>query len=60
MPAMRVVTKDDKIRVLRDGGLVASVQDSTYGSGYISIAEQNGGVILIDNVTLKVKIGNGN
>ena len=56
---MRVVAKDDKIRVFRDGGLVASVRDSTYGSGYISIADQNGGIILIDNVRLKVKIGNG-
>jgi hypothetical protein len=55
---MRVLVKNDKIKVFRDGELMVSVKDSTNTSGYITITEQNGGVILIDNITLKVKVGN--
>jgi hypothetical protein len=54
---MRVLVKDDKIKIFRDGILVIHVTDATYADGLVGLAEVNGAQILIDNLTLKIKTG---
>jgi hypothetical protein len=54
---MRVLVKDDKIKIFRDGKMVIHVTDATHAAGLVGLAEINGAQLLIDNLTLKIKVG---